>query len=191
MGMTKKGKKTAIIAVLAAAILFVIVIILSQPEEPAKEPLKITSDHVDLQVRNVRLTEVGDADMTLEITAELASYQKKENLALFEKPTLKLLLKDGRTFTLSGDRGRFRTDSRDMEMEGQVGIVSGTGDRFSTDRLRYVNAGKRIETEGAVVMENQQIRVSGVGMVLSLDEKKIALLSQVRASYGGERREKK
>lgn len=191
MGMTKKGKKTAIIAVLAAAILFVIVIILSQPEEPEKEPLKITSDHVDLQVRNVRLTEVGDADMTLEITAELASYQKKENLALFEKPTLKLLLKDGRTFTLSGDRGRFRTDSRDMEMEGQVGIVSGTGDRFSTDRLRYVNAGKRIETEGAVVMENQQIRVSGVGMVLSLDEKKIALLSQVRASYGGERREKK
>lgn len=190
MGMTKKGRKTVIIVVLAA-VLFVLVIIVSIPEEPGKEPLKITSDRVDLQVRKVRFTEVGDSDMTLEITAEVARYQKKEKLAFFEKPTVKLLLKDGRTFTMSGDRGRFNTDSKDIEIEGHVGIVSGNGDRFATDRLRYVNAGKLIESEGSVVMENKRIRVSGVGMTLSLEEKKVALLSQVRASYRGERREKK
>jgi len=92
---------------------------------------------------------------------------------------------------MSGDRGRFNTDSKDIEIEGHVGIVSGNGDRFATDRLRYVNAGKLIESEGSVVMENKRIRVSGVGMTLSLEEKKVALLSQVRASYRGERREKK
>ena len=191
MGMTKKGKKTVIIVVVLAAVLFVLVIIVSIPEEPGKEPLKITSDRVDLQVRKVRFTEVGDSDMTLEITAEVARYQKKEKLAFFEKPAVKLLLKDGRTFTMSGDRGRFNTDSKDIEIEGHVGIVSGNGDRFATDRLRYVNAGKLIESEGSVVMENKRIRVSGVGMTLSLEEKKVALLSQVRASYRGERREKK
>jgi LPS export ABC transporter protein LptC len=190
MGMTKKGRRAVIIVVLAA-VLFALVIIVLIPEKPVKEPLKITTDHVDLQVRNVRFTEVGDSDITLEITAEVARYQKKEKLAFFEKPTVKLLLKDGRTFTLSGDRGRFNTDSRDMEIEGHVGVVSGSGDLFKTDRLRYVNAGKVIETEGSVLMENKSIRVSGVGMILSLDEKKVALLSQVRASYGGERREKK
>lgn len=191
MGMTKKGRKTLIIVVLAAVLSAVAVVIVSTPKEKGREPLKIISDHVDLQVRNVHFTEVGDSDMTLEITAEMARYQKKEKLAFFEKPTVKLLLKDGRTFTMSGDRGRFNTDSRDMEIEGHVGIVSGNGDRFTTDRLRYVNAGKLIETEGSVVMENQSIRVSGVGMTLSLEDKKVALLSQVRASYGGERREKK
>lgn len=191
MGMTKKGRKTLIIVVLAAVLFALVIIIVSMPEEKGREPLKIISDHVDLQVRNVRFTEVGDSDITLEITAEMARYQKKEKLAFFEKPTVKLLLKDGRTFTMSGDRGRFNTDSRDMEIEGHVGIVSGNGDRFTTDRLRYVNAGKLIETEGSVVMENQNIRVSGVGMTLSLEDKKVALLSQVRASYGGERREKK
>ena len=191
MGMTKKGKKTVIIVVLAAVLFALVIIIVSIPEEPGKEPLKITSDRVDLQVRKVRFTEVGDSDMTLEITAEVARYQKKEKLAFFEKPTVKLLLKDGRTFTMSGDRGRFNTDSKDIEIEGHVGIVSGNGDRFATDRLRYVNAGKLIESEGSVVMENKRIRVSGVGMTLSLEEKKVALLSQVRASYRGERREKK
>jgi len=191
MGMTKKGRKTLIIVVLAAVLFALVVIIVLMPEEPGKEPLKITSDHVDLQVRNVRFTEVGDSDITLEIIAEVARYQKKEKLAFFEKPTVKLLLKDGRTFTMSGDRGRFNTDSRDMEIEGHVRIVSGSGDRFTTDRLRYVNASKLIETEGSVLMENKSIRVSGVGMTLSLEEKKVALLSQVRASYGGERRETK
>lgn len=191
MGMMKKGRRSVIIVVLAAVLFASVIIIVLIPEKPVKEPLKITTDHVDLQVRNVRFTEVGDSDITLEITAEVASYQKKEKLAFFEKPTVKLLLKDGRTFTLSGDRGRFNTDSRDMEIEGHVGIVSGSGDRFTTDRLRYVNTGKVIETEGSVLMENKSIRVSGVGMILSLEEKKVALLSQVKASYGGERREKK
>ena len=69
-------------------------------------------------------------------------------------------------------------------------IVSDQGDRFRTDHLRYLNAGKLIETDGPVVMENKSIRVSGVGMTLSLEEKKVALLSQVRASFTGERREK-
>lgn len=188
MGMIKTGRKTVLIVAVLAAVLFVAaIVIVSIPKDSGKEALKITSDHVDLQVRNIRFTEVGDSDMTLEITADMARYQKKEKLAFFDKPTVKLLLKDGRTFSMSGDRGRFNTDSKDMEIEGHVVIVSKNGDRFVTDRLRYSNAGKLIETEGSVVMENRNIRMSGVGMTLSLEEKKVALLSQVRASYRGER----
>lgn len=189
MGMTRKGKKALFIVVPATLLIALAVIILSIPEKPKKEPLKIISDHVDLQIRNVRFTEVGDTETTLEVIAEVARYLKKDNLALFEKPTVTLLLKDGRRFTMSGERGRLNTESRDVEIEGQVAVVSGDGDRFTTDRLRYVNSGRRIETEGAVVMENRSIRVSGVGMTLSLEEKKLALLSQVRATYRGERRE--
>jgi LPS export ABC transporter protein LptC len=192
MGRMKTGRKTVlIVAVLAAVLSAVIIIMVSIPEEPGKDPLKIISDRIDLQVRNVHFTEVGDSEMNLEITAEVARYQKKENVAFFDKPTVKLLLKDGRTFIMSGDRGRFNTDSRDMEIEGHVEIVSDTGDRFKTDHLRYLNTEKLIKTEGSVVMENKSIRVSGVGMTISLEEKKVALLSQVRASYRGERREGK
>lgn len=188
MGMIKTGRKTVLIVVALAAVLSVsTIVIVSISKETGREPLKIKSDIADLQVRNIRFTEVGDSDMTLEITADMARYQKKENLAFFDKPTVKLLLKDGRTFIMSGDRGRFNTDSKDMEIEGHVGIVSENGDRFATDSLRYSNATKMIETEGPVVMENKNIRISGVGMTLSLEEKKVALLSRVRASYRGER----
>jgi LPS export ABC transporter protein LptC len=114
----------------------------------------------------------------------MARYLKKENLALFEKVTVRLVMKDGRTFMMNGDQGRLDTQSRDMEIDGNVGIVSGNGDRFATDRLRYRNAARRIETDRPVAMENGNVRISGVGMIFYLDDSKLTLLSQIRASSG-------
>jgi LPS export ABC transporter protein LptC len=187
----KRGRKTIFIVVVLTVILSVAAIVtINIPKEPEKALLKIMSDRVDLQVRNIRLTEVGDSGMKWEIMADTAKYQKKENLVFLEKLTVKLVTKDNRTFVMTGDRGRLNSESRDMEIEGNVNIVSENGDRFRTDHLRYLNAGKLIETEGSVVMENKRIRVSGVGMTLSVEEKKVTLLSQVRANLTGERREK-
>ncbi|MDP2838867.1 MAG: LPS export ABC transporter periplasmic protein LptC, partial [Syntrophales bacterium] len=129
-------------------------------------------------------TEVEDSGLKWELTADTARYLKKENLALFEKVTVRLLMKDGRIFVMNGDQGRLDTQSRDMEIDGNVGVVTENGDRFATDRLRYRNAARRIETDRPVVMENGNVRISGVGMVFHLDEKRLSLLSQIRASYG-------
>ena len=185
--MMKIRRKTVLIVVIPAAVLVLAAILAVgiMGKAPEKAFLKIMSDRVDLQVKNVRYTEVGDSGIKWEILADAARYQKKENLAILDKVTVRLVMKDGETFIMTGDRGRLDTASRDMEIEGNVGIVSENGDRFTTDRLRYMNAGKRIETDRPVVMENRSIRVSGVGMIFSLERKKVTLLSQVRASSGG------
>ncbi len=184
MKMTRR--RTLLIAALFVAILSVAAIyVIGMRKEPGKALLKIMSDRVDLQVRNVHYTEVGDSGMKWEITADAARYQKQENLALFDKLAVKLVMKDGMTFVMTGDHGRVNTESRDMEIDGNVGIVSENGDRFATDRLRYRNADKVIETDRPVAMENETIRVSGVGMVVSMDEKRVSILSQVRARLAG------
>jgi LPS export ABC transporter protein LptC len=185
--MMKTKRRTVLIAAIVTVILLaaaILAIRLLRP--PEKALLKIMSDRVDLQVQNVHYTEVGNSGMTWEIKADTARYQKKENLALFDQIKVRLVMKDGRVFVLSGDSGRFNTQSRDMEIEGNVGIVSENGDRFSTDRLLYRDAEKRIETDRPVIMENSSIRISGVGMIVSLDEKKVTLLSQVRANSAGQ-----
>jgi LPS export ABC transporter protein LptC len=183
----KTGRKKVIIVALLTAVLVLAAVLAVRMigKAPGKALLKIMSDRVDLQVRNIRYTEVGDSDMTWEITAEAARYQKKENLAVFDRVAVRLVMKDGATFVMTGDRGRFDTASRDMELEGNVVIVSENGDRFTTDHLRYRNAGKRIETDGLVVMESRSVKVSGVGMIFSLEGRKVALLSQVRANSAG------
>lgn len=183
--MKIKRKTALIIAILTVILSVTAILAIGLRRAPEKALLKIMSDRVDLQVKNVRYTEVGDSGMTWEITADTARYQKKENLALFEKVKVRLVMKDGRVFVMDGDRGQLNTQSRDMEIEGNVGIVSENGDRFATERLLYRNAGKRIETDRPVVMENGSIRISGVGMILTLDDKKVTLLSRVQANSSG------
>ena len=183
--MKTKRKTVLIVAILTVILSVTAILAIGLRRAPEKALLKIMSDQVDLQVKNVRYTEVGDSGMKWEITADTARYRKKENLALFEKVKVRLVMKDGRVFVMNGDRGRLNTQSRDMEIEGNVGIVSENGDRFATDRLLYRNAEKRIETDRPVVMENGSVRISGVGMILTLDEKKVTLLSQVRANIAG------
>jgi len=157
---------------------------------PERALLNVMSDRVDLQVRNVRFTEVGDSGMKWEIIADAVRYQKNDNLALFEKVKVRLLMRDGMTFLMEGDHGRLNTESRDMDLEGNVSIVSDKGDRFMTDRLRYRNGEKVIETDRPVVMEYGSVRISGIGMVVSLDGKEMTILSQVKASAMGETRGK-
>jgi LPS export ABC transporter protein LptC len=183
--MKTKRKTVLIVAILTVILSVAAILAIGLRRAPEKALLNIMSDRVDLQVKNVRYTEVGDSGMKWEITADTARYRKKENLAFFEKVKVRLVMKDGRVFVMNGDRGRLNTQSRNMEIEGNVGIVSENGDRISTDRLLYRNAGKRIETDQPVVMENGSVRISGVGMILTLDENKVTLLSQVRANSAG------
>ena len=183
--MKTKRKTVLIVAILTVILSVTAILAIGLRRAPEKALLKIMSDGVDLQVKNVRYTEVGDSGMTWEITADTARYRKMENLALFEKVKVRLVMKDGRVFVMNGDRGRLNTQSRDMEIEGNVDIVSENGDRISTDRLLYRNAERRIETDRPVVMENGSVRISGVGMILALDDKKVTILSQVRANSTG------
>lgn len=182
MLIKSKKKKVFILAILLVVLSVAAVLVVGVRKAPEKAVLKVMSDRVDLQVKDVRFTDVGSSGMTWEVTADMARYQKDENLVLLERLKVRLVMKDGRVFVMSGDRGRLNTKSRDMEIEGKVSVVSEHGERFTTERLQYLDAGNRIETDRLVVMESGSARVSGVGMILSLAEKKVTLLSQVRAS---------
>lgn len=186
--MKTKRKKVFIVTILAVTLSVAVVIVVGLRMAPEKALLKIMEDKVDLQIKNVRYTEVGDSGMKWEITADTARYLKRENLALFEKVTVRMVLKDGRTFVMNGDQGRLDTQSRDMEIDGNVGILSENGDRFATDRLRYLNGTRRIETDRPVVMETGDARISGVGMVFHLAEGRLTLLSRIQASSGRKER---
>jgi LPS export ABC transporter protein LptC len=109
----------------------------TRPAEEQKPGLKVIDDQVDLYIKDVHYTEVGDSGNRLEINADSAAFLKKENEARFERVRMKLILPDGKTYELSADRGKLRTDRKDVEIEGNVVILSSRGDRFTTNRLFY------------------------------------------------------
>ncbi len=143
--------------------------------------LKILPADIDLQVKEVKYEELGTAGVKWEIIADTARYLKKENTALFDRVKIKFIMKDGSIYNLSADRGKIDTASNDMELSGNIVIISDKGDRFKTQLLRFSKKEEQIFTKEPVIMENDFITVQAKGMTLSLKDEHLTLSSSVKA----------
>ena len=178
----KSRKKIALAGLLVLIILSVVCVWLKEGVKTKEAALlKIMSEKIDLQVKDVHYTEVGDPDSVWEINADTARYAKKDDLVFFDNIRVKLIMSDGRAFVMTGNSGRLHTDTRDMEISGNVEVTSDKGDRFITDHLNYSSSDKKVYTDKRVTMKNPQIEVSGIGMTLSMKTEKVTLLSRVKA----------
>jgi LPS export ABC transporter protein LptC len=179
----KLRKRTLIITIIIAVVVSVMTVVLIMKNKSSQSKLlNIVSDNVDLQIKDVNYTEVGDSGLKWEVKADSANYVKSENIAILDKIRVKLVMSDGKTFIMTGDKGKLHTDTKDMELSGNVEVISEKGDRLTTDILKYSGSEQRIYTEEAVKMENSRMQVRGVGMSLSLDNKDVTLLSKVKAN---------
>jgi len=181
--MKFKKRIVVITGVIILVISVAAIVLVMESRKSSPIPLlNIMSDKVDLQVKNINYTDVGDSGLKWEIKADSAKYIKSENLAMFDRVRVKLLMSDGKTIVMTGDKGTLNTNTKDMEITGNVEVVSDRGDRLTTDILKYSGSERRIYSEVAVTMENARMQVRGMGMSLSLEDKDLSLLSRVRAN---------
>jgi len=179
----KLKRSYVVAAIVIAVIVFAgaVILYVERGRSAKNQLLNIVSDKVDLEVRDVNYTDVGASGMKWEIKADSARYLKNENTILFDRIRVKLVMSDGRILVLTGDKGKANTETKDMEVAGNVEIVSDKGDKLTTDVLRYSGAEQRLHTQSAVKLENSRMQVKGMGMSFSLDEKTVSLLSKVKA----------
>ena len=177
-----KNKKAIIIGSVVFLVLAAVVFLILRAEYSSEDNrIKILSDNIDLQVRDVLYTDVADTGLKWEIIADTAKYMKNENLAVFDNLKIKVIMQDGKTFVMTGKSGRMNTETKNIEISGNVTIVSDRGDRLTTDILKYSGSEKRFYTDSPVVMENARMQVRGTGMTLSLNDQGLSLLSKVKA----------
>ncbi len=163
---------------LVAAVIFVVVRVIG---EKKANIIKILPNEADVRISDFVFTEVGQDDIRWEVKAKSAQYQKKQNLALFDQVQIKLTTKEGKVFIMTGDKGEMMTDKKDVEIKGHVVITSDTGDKFSTDYLRYSDAQKKIYTDAPVVMEGNRMKIQGVGLSIFMNKGELTLSSGVKA----------
>ncbi|HTZ39661.1 MAG TPA: LPS export ABC transporter periplasmic protein LptC [Syntrophales bacterium] len=177
----KAGRYGLVVVGLLALTVIAAGVYWGQPKEKQQPALKIIDDKVDLFIRDVHYTEVGESGNRLEINADSATFLKKENQARFDKVRMKLIQPDGKIYELTADRGNLRTDIKDVEIEGNVVIVSNRGDRFTTGRLQYSDKEKKISTEDVVTLQNPRFDVTGSGLVLLLNSEQVTIAKNVKA----------
>jgi len=182
--ITTRKNKIIILAAVSLVVLFIVsgIIYKVSGKTPQKTLLKIMADNVDLQVMNVHYTEATDEGVKWEIKADSAQYFKKENLAVFKNPNIKMLMRNGRVFVMTGNEGVLYQDSKNMEISGNINLVSNNGDHFKTDHLSYSGIEKRCYTNAPVHMKNSRIQIDAKGMSLSMKDEHLTLLSGVKAN---------
>ncbi|HPX81045.1 MAG TPA: LPS export ABC transporter periplasmic protein LptC [Syntrophales bacterium] len=170
---------TAVLVLMAASILFYL---WEQGRKEADKALKILPDHVDMQVRDVLYTDVSADGAKWEIRAKTVTYGRQDNLAVFDQVAVMMIMTDGRTYRLTAEEGRYWTATKDMEVKGDVLVISDQGDHITTDKLNYTEKDKLLHTDAPVMLENEKIILRGKGMRLYTKTRRIELLSQIKAT---------
>jgi LPS export ABC transporter protein LptC len=136
---------------------------------------------VDLKIKGFNYTEVGEANAKWEVKADTATYNKKQNLAVFDRVQIKLTTSDGKVFLMNADKGQMFTYKKNIEIKDNVVIISDAGDKFSTDHLSYNDSEKKFYTDAPVTMENKRMKITGVGLTLFMNTGELNLSSMVKA----------
>lgn len=126
MKATKKTRIISIIIIACVVIGAVALVIINNAYEKPRNIVRILPERIDLQIKDFVYTEVGEANSKWEVKAESAQYIKKENLALFDQVKMKLTTSEGKVFIMTGDKGQMHTDKKDVQIKGNVVIISDT-----------------------------------------------------------------
>src|SRR3989338_3124744 len=80
----------------------------------------VKSSKADIRIEKARYVETRDGRKEWELEADSAQYFKDDNLTVFENVRVIFYSKNGENYTLIGREGRFRNDSKDMDIVGNV-----------------------------------------------------------------------
>lgn len=146
---------------------------------------KIPHGEADMRLEKIRFVEDKQGIKTWELDAKAIQQYQDQNIILLEDVKVTFYMKDGRSFILSGNKGKIYQDSKNMELVGDVLLTSSDGYRLKTHSISYQHANKEATTSDPVEIEGKEIQVVGIGMRVDMEAKIIKILSQAKTRWKG------
>lgn len=151
--------------------------------EEAEVVSKISADGADAHLERIRLVEDKQGQKTWELEARSIQQYQGQNILMLEEVKLKVFTNEGRSFVISGNKGRVYQDSKDMELTGDVVLNSSDGYQLKTHSLSYHHSEKRVTTSDPVEIEGEQIRLVGRGIWVDMEAEIFKILDHVRTQW--------
>ncbi|MDY6986936.1 MAG: LPS export ABC transporter periplasmic protein LptC [Thermodesulfobacteriota bacterium] len=152
-----------------------------------QEPQTMVSTVPEDQGEDIRLSRIHhiasrDGIKEWILDAESAQYQKTQNKTVLKDISATFFLKDSRSIHLTSRDGILLTETKDLEVSGDVVVRSGPFE-LNTDRLQYNHKNRSIFTDGRVVMKGRGIDLTGKGLVFSLNTERALIKADVEALF--------
>jgi len=171
----------AMLIVLSVAAL-VITLVINLSEDDPEELLDLLPMQVDLSLEKVHYTQTEGGRRRWTLDAESAAYQREEGLISLQNVEM-VFYQAGRfaEIKMTAEEGQYNQHQGQVEVWGDVEIVTDQGERFNTERLRYEQASEQVSSEQKVRMTSPQLELSGEGFRLDLESGRMSLQRNVHA----------
>jgi len=182
-------KAPLIILSLVVVFLSVVVgVLVHRARTPRRLPIEPAATNADYRLKQIHLQEQSRDGSRWALDAEYSETFEGENKTTMKKVTIKVdqPVKGGdtpRSWTVTGDEGDLNQESKDVDLRGNVVLVSNDGLRLETDRLRWDAAQQRAWTEEPVVIYRSGAIVRGTGFESRVNEEVSNIKGRVRATF--------
>jgi len=139
------------------------------PAPGDKNPPAKTDVAADLKLDRVHYTETREGVKEWELEAASAVFYREQNTLALEKVRATFYGKNQETYVLVGEKGRYNTQTKVIEVFDGVKVDSSSGYQLRTQGLRYEADQRELRTSDPVEMKGPDIQVEGVGMVVELN----------------------
>lgn len=151
---------------------------LTPPSMEKTSPAKPDAS-ADLKLDRVHYTETREGVKEWELEATSAVYRKEGDTVMLEKIRATFYGKNQESYHLIGEKGKFNTQTKVIEVFGGVKIDSSNGYHMRTQSLTYQADQKELHTSDPVELEGPSMRVEGVGMIVELNRERVKILQGV------------
>jgi LPS export ABC transporter protein LptC len=158
----------------------------------ARIPRALTTEPVasgaDYRLKQVHLQEQGRDGSRWQLDAEYSETFEEQSKTTMKKVTVKVDQpskgdRGSRSWTVTGDEGDLNQETKNVELRGNVVLISSDGLRLETDRLRWDAEAQRAWTEDPVVIYRAGAVVRGTGFESKVAEEISSIKGRVRATF--------
>jgi LPS export ABC transporter protein LptC len=175
----------ALVILLLAGTLTAVVVRNFRMESP-EEMLEALPRNIDLSLKEISYTETRDGARRWTLVADSAAHSMGEGVTRIENIRITFYGPQGQDeITLTARRGVLHTETREVEVSGEVVVKSSRGYALYTEELAYREAERVIRSEAPVRLVSDQAEVTGTGLRLDVEKRTVELLTKVRARIDG------
>ena len=188
----KRLKIAILVAILLISGVVLVRLWINLQERKASEAeLKIpdsSTGEASQEMQKVHFVEDKHGRKTWELEANTIRLYQEENISVLEDVKVTFYAKEGRIFYLTAKQGKVHQVSKDVELTGDVILTSNDGYQLKTQSASYQHSEKTVSTSDPVEIEGDQIRLTGKGMWVNMDDKTFKVLSQVKTQLRGRKK---
>lgn len=164
----------------------VVAVLIARGRAVRPDPADSAGTKADYRIKEIHLREQARGGVSWQLDADQAETFERLGKTTLRKVRI-TIEESGRRWTVTGDEGEMSQASKDVELRGNVILISSDGLRLETSRLRWAADEQRAWTDDPVTIFRSGAVVKGQGLEARVAEQSTAVKGRVRAVFTGGR----